>query len=79
MIEIRNQSYSMKPQRGDRSTHSIQRDEEAFTDLVRECLELTHHDVTTGEDLGNHQIPQCVAGCYDCLLVYKSDASQHYR
>jgi ATP-dependent helicase YprA (DUF1998 family)/very-short-patch-repair endonuclease len=46
------------------------RDEEAFTDLVSECLDLTHHDAKTGEDLGNYQRPQCVAGCYDCLLSY---------
>jgi len=46
------------------------RDEHAFTDLINECIELTHHDGMTGEDLGNFQVPQCVAGCYDCLLSY---------
>ena len=48
------------------------RESEAFTTLVKHCLELTHHDVQTGDDLGGaiHRTPPCVAGCYDCLLSY---------
>jgi hypothetical protein len=51
-------------------------DNDAFAELAKEALRISHFDPATGQEEDGHDTGRCAVACYECLLSY-SNQMQH--